>query len=202
MKTAQFIKDYHNKNSLYIGDKWIWLRIHKNAGTSMYQGFLNDFCINMSQSKGIDNFKDKAKVKKWIDNMTDEKLNGYFVWTFTRNPYDRFNSMAAMFSCPPNEFAKRFDELCGKGIVFRHTRPQHLYTHHNGISQVDYYGDMDSIDRHWEEICKRCNLPQHKLKRLNTSKHGKWIEEFNQETIDFINDYYRLDFEYFNYEMI
>ena len=197
---AEFIKNYHNSNSLYINEKnkWLWLRIHKNAGTSMYDDFLYKHCINESKS----NTKDKSRVIKWRKNITDEKLEDYVVWTFVRNPYDRFNSMAAMFGSDPNKFAEGFHRYTGKGIIERHTRPQHLFTHYKGESMVDLTFRFERLQKDFNTLCFLLDLPEHDLKKLNSSKHRHWKDEMNRKTINFVNKYYKEDFEYFNYEMI
>ena len=101
-------KDQINKfflpSSLYpnIEKKWLWIRIHKNAGTSMYDGYLKDHCLNV-----VKNNPD-GMVDQWIK---EPEIKDYFVWSFVRNPYDRFISIATMFSADPNYFALVFKNL-------------------------------------------------------------------------------------------
>jgi len=178
----------------------VWLRIHKTAGTSIYDGFLWRHCINIS--KRAPNVNDPKKAQKWIDNTTDEELKEYFIWTVVRNPYDRFASMAGMFSSDPNKFARGFDVYSQKGIVERHTRPQYLFTHSNGQCIPNWILDFECLQKDFNLLCERLELPNHTLEKRNTSRHGEWKDEFDRETLDFVNEYYKKDFEYFNYEMI
>jgi len=193
-----FIKDYHNPNSLYINkeNKWLWLRIHKTAGTSMYDGFLYKHCINIS--KRTPNYNRPTEAKKWIDNMDNEKLKDYFIWTFVRNPYDRFNSIAGMFSSDANKFARGFDVYSQNNMVFRHSRPQHIFVHDN----TNFIGRFENLQEDFDILCNKLDLPITDLKKLNTSRHGDWKEEFDRDTLDFVNGYYKKDFERFNYEML
>lgn len=113
---AEFIKTYHNPSSLYFNSqkKWLWLRIHKTAGTSMFDA-LRNYCYCMA--------KNKPETENWINDLTDEEINEYFIWTFVRNPYDRFHSISAMFGYNPNDFAADFHRMRTESIVRRHSHP-------------------------------------------------------------------------------
>lgn len=192
---GEFIKTYHNKSSLYINDqqKWLWLRIHKNAGTSIYDA-LEGYCIN--EPKWL-----PEKAVKWVENATDELVSKYFIWSVVRNPYDRFVSMAHMFSCEPNRFAREFDELrCVKGIIKRHTEPQHIYTHYNGIDMCDMTIKVETIASQWPKICFEIKVPETNLKWLNKTEHRHWVHELDMKSIDFINKRFELDFLRFDYD--
>ena len=111
------IRNLHNPSSVYIGSSWIWLRVHKTAGTSMYN-CIRDYCINMS--------KQKDQVNDWLNNIDEDDLNMQFIWSFVRNPYDRFLSAAAMFKIDPNHLAGDFKYMTKQAnIIKRHTQPQH-----------------------------------------------------------------------------
>jgi len=198
MMKADFIKTYHNRCSLYINkeSKWLWLRIHKTAGTSMYDNFLRDYCINVNKGE------QRTEAIHWAKNITDVELKDYFVWTFVRNPYDRFNSMASMFNKDPNDFAENFEYYIQNSVMFRHTRPQHLFTHHKGQLQADYVGRFESLQADFDVICKKMGVPLHSLGKFNTSNHGHWKNDLDKKTIRFVNKYYEKDFKYFNYKMI
>lgn len=195
--SLKFIKTYHNPSSLYINttNKWLWLRIHKTAGTSMYDGFLKDHCINISKQNHYN------QVQTWIKNLTKAELAQYTIWTFVRNPYDRFNSVAAMFGYNPNEMAEHYQEVFAKiSIVERHSRPQHIYTHYKGNQVPQLVYKFENLNQDFKQLCTQLQLPNHQLTKLNASQHQPWKKEFTQQTIDFINDYYHLDFQYFNYK--
>lgn len=195
---AEFIKNYHNNCSIYINEqnKWAWLRIHKNAGTSMYDGFLIDHCINYPQNK-------PKQALKWMKQITDQELDQYFIWTCVRNPYDRFMSMSAMFSSDPNKFARGFHHYRTKGIIKRHTEPQHIYTHHNGVQIPNMIIKFEDVEDGFKKVCEIIGLPiLGVMEWMNASEHGSWGDEMNRETMDFVNEFYKLDFKYFNYLML
>lgn len=190
----KFIKTYHNPSSLYINkkDKWLWLRIHKTAGTSIYDGFLKDYCLNKRH-------QDK-EVTQWINTI--DTLNDYFVWAFVRNPYDRFNSVAGMFKIDPNDLASEYIEHTKQSIIKRHSVPQYKFTHYKGKPMYNYLGNFENLQDDFNVICDKINIPKIQLPKLNTSKHNAWQTDFNDKTIEFVNQQYRADFEYFNYKMV
>lgn len=161
----------------------------------MYDGYLIDHCINYPQNES-------DMALKWMREITEDQLKEYFIWSCVRNPYDRFMSMSAMFSSDPNRFAKGLKKYRRKGIVKRHTEPQHIYTHHKGVQIPQMIIRFENVQSEFKTVCRAIGLEEHELGVRNTTKHGSWSEEMNNETIDFINKYYKLDFEYFNYLMI
>lgn len=200
MSAVKFLKTYHNPNSLYINteSKWLWLRIHKTAGTSMYDGFLRDHCLNIAKQE------QKPQVLRWISAITDAELEQYTIWTCVRNPYDRFNSMAAMFKKDPNQFAQDFHTLRnGNRVINRHTEPQHLFTHHDGVQVPNHVIYFESLQYGFDNVCDKIGLKRFQLPHLNVSRlHEPWQETFTPETIDFVNNHFALDFKYFNYKII
>lgn len=192
----EFIKNYHNPHSLYINEdnKWLWLRIHKNAGTSMFD-FLKDHCINDPKLKGI-------YAKRWLQNITEKEIEKYFIWTCVRNPYDRFMSIAAMFSSNPNKFAENFYLYRNKSIIKRHSEPQHKFTHDKGVQVPTMILRFETVTEDFKKLCSWLDLPEHELTKMNTTKHGHYEDELNEDTIKLINDFYHLDFEYFNYKKL
>jgi len=83
-------------------------------------------------------------------------------------------------------------------MVFRHSRPQHIFVHAN----TNFIGRFENLHEDFDILCNKLDLPITDLKKLNTSRHGDWKEEFDRDTLDFVNGYYKKDFERFNYEML
>jgi len=85
---------HHIKNKIgkwqviYSEDrKFIWFKCAKTAGTSMFRG------VMLKEIDDVTSYKaNPEKFDKWWNDLTDEKINEYFVFTFIRNPYDRLVS--------------------------------------------------------------------------------------------------------------
>lgn len=189
----EHISNLHNPSSVYIGSTWIWLRVHKTAGTSMYDYYLRDYCINSS--------KQKDKVKYWLSRTDEDELNKKFIWSFVRNPYDRFLSAAAMFKIDANHLAADFNHMTEKAnIIKRHTEPQHKFTHYKGHQIPDFIGKYENLEYDWTWALFMCRLPDYKLPKSNSSTHGNWQDVLTNQTKEFIRAYYHLDFRYYGYE--
>lgn len=190
---SKHIKNLKNKSSLYVAEDWIWLRVHKTAGTSMYDYYLRNYCINES--------KDFDYMEYWVENVNDQDLKDKYIWSFVRNPYDRFLSAASMFNLHPNDFANRFDYIrAKKNIIKRHTEPQHIFTHYEGHQIPHFIGKYENLENDWRKVLDKINLPYFLLPVSNSSSHGDWREQLTEQTKEFIREFYRLDFKYYGYE--
>lgn len=189
-----FINDYINKCSLYIGKDWIWYRIHKTAGTSLKDA-LHRHCINI-----VDNSKE---FESWQSTINEDQFKNYFKWTFVRNPYDRFNSTAAMFHLKPLALSANFHSIRKDNrVIKRHSEQQHRFTHFEGKPMYDQLYRFENLREDFRKLCSKLGLQYKELKMLNKSVHNNWKDQLKPDTIDFINKYYEKDFEYFNYQMI
>ena len=67
--------------------KFIWYKVPKTAGTSMFRG------VMLREIDDVISYKAKPKeFNKWWDELTDEKINEYYTFTFVRNTFDRLVS--------------------------------------------------------------------------------------------------------------
>ena len=115
--------------------------------------------------------------------------------------YVKFNY--ELYSCDFNTFIiNNFQSLDNMSPMI--LAPQ--YTYVDGVD-LDFIGKEESFDKDFEHIrslfnintpIKNVNIIE---KRKDTSFY-KYIEKYNKKTIDFVNDYYKKDFELFNYKMV
>lgn len=161
----------------------------------MYDYFLKDYCICWP--------RERKETESWLYSIKENELNKYFSWTFVRNPYDRFVSIAFMFGYKPNELAKNFNGIRkARNIVERHSEVQSLFTHYQGKSIINYIGKYERLQKDFNKLCNKIGLKPIILPYTNYTEHREWMLEMDKYSIDFVNDYYRDDFNYFNYNMI
>lgn len=188
------LENYIVKSSIYVDPSvpWIWLRIHKTGGTSIWDGYL----------RGIGGILNKAHnpsmYKRWLREDLPNTKNA-FIWTFVRNPYDRFLSAAAMFDIPPEEFVKNFNTICEPELThWRHTRPQHLFLEYNGQYLPNFTGRFENLQADFDKVCDLIDIPKIILPHLNKSEK----RELTPKVIDFVNKTYERDFKLLNYKML
>lgn len=195
----RFIREFPNKASLYINakDKWLWIRIHKTAGTSIWDGNLVDNPNVWNIVKTPDH---KESAQAWIDQVTTEELSKYAIWTVVREPLDRFISACNMFEINPNFFAKHFFDIRREEPkIKRHTERQVSFTFYEGNPMFNRLLRFEFLNDDMLELCQELAIPFIPLPWLNISNKIYSIEDVNRETIDFVNKYYDLDFKRFNY---
>ena len=88
-KLTNHIKNKLGKYSvIYCPSKnFIWYKVPKTAGTSMFRG------VMLKELDDVISYKAHPKeFDLWWDNLTDEKIQSYYTFTFIRNPFDRLVS--------------------------------------------------------------------------------------------------------------
>ena len=88
-KLTHHIKNKIGKyNVIYCPSKnFIWYKVPKTAGTSMFRG------VMLKEIDDVISYKANPKeFDKWWDDLTDEKINEYYTFTFVRNTFDRLVS--------------------------------------------------------------------------------------------------------------
>lgn len=80
------------------------------------------------------------------------------------------------------------------------------YTYVEGV-KLDFVGKEESFDKDFEYIRNLFNI-NNPIKTVNVIEERKdttfykYIEKYNKKTIDFVNEYYKKDFEIFNYKCL
>jgi len=184
---ADHLRDFFLQTSIYPSpsEQWLWMRVHKTAGTSIYNA-LEGRCLNTVKNKPFE-------ARKWIKNITEQKLDAYQKWTFVRNPYDRLVSTAAMFYMTPQSFISKFDRL--SNMAKRHALPQHLFTHIGGKCWLDFVGKFENLDGDWKQL-----FPDIPLLQSNATDHEHYLDVLGVKERNWIEEKYSKDLEYFEYE--
>ena len=204
-KLTKHIKDNIGKwNVIYSEErKFIWLKNPKTAGTSMYHGIMR---------KEIDDIKSyKLNLKEfdlWWNNLTDEKIDDYFTFTFVRNPYDRLVSafnhvvMENLFrlysydsktaQLPIDFLYMLFNLFVQRGLdnwdrddhsmfsASSHWMPQNFFYEIDGYQFVDFVGKYENLKSDWKYIAKKLEVSE-KLPFVGASTTGKGNKKTRME---------------------
>lgn len=210
---------------LYFADnvrRLAYLTIPKSACTSCKAFILS--CTNPElHRKVIEGTLNQAYVhSRHVAELlapSDTDLERYFTFTFVRNPYDRLlsfyrtkvrdnwdTSIAPTLKRLGIRPKMPFDELVARITdadpldLDRHLIPQHMIAVQDNAPIVDFLGKVEKISSHFEFIRKVAHTDRplahlHNSGRAALSRH----DFFNKRVQTKLWDYYKTDFEFFNY---
>ena len=162
--------------------------------------------------------------------MPATDMDGYFKFTFTRNPYDRIYSgylqdRHAAVHLPRWTPEKKpiFDEIGDdfEAYLLQHVAnadlradwrwicfcPMIEFAYVDGECQMDFVGRAETLEADLDRLAKQLKLPVTKAEDQNV-RNGlclddpKYLHHYTRRSIEAVNDLYRQDFEMFGYPMI
>ena len=145
-------------------------------------------------------------VRQMRPYLGDAVCDGYFKFTFVRNPFDRFVSYCAFMTRQYGEF-ERDPQGTMRRILFDlrpmdhvHFQPQYtLLTDDAGALEMDVIGRVERMQDDYDAICAKIGIPSRALDKVNSSKRGDYREYYAQALIDGVTELYRRDLELFGY---
>ena len=138
-------------------------------------------------------------------------IQSFFVFSFVRNPWQRFVSIYSNTDPHLCREAKRqgiqLRGLSFKEFVYRCGEIEHVHlleqykfiTDSQGKVQVDFVGRFESLEEDFQRVCRRLGMVR-TLPHLNRSEHGDYRSYYDEETRAVIAERYRTDIELFGYE--
>jgi len=78
-----------------------------------------------------------------------------------------------------------------------HFRPQNLFL--PNISELDFIGKFENINDDFIFVCKKLGIKSLSLMHQNSTNPIKLSEYYDEETIKKVSEFYKEDFELFNY---
>lgn len=84
---------------------------------------------------------------------------------------------------------------------------QYEYISQNGKNMANFVGKEETFDHDLAYIMNKFNINKkivndNVITKKKKNQFYKYINKYNRESIDFVNNYYRKDFEEFNYDML
>jgi len=201
--------------------KTIFIHIPKTAGQSVELAYLQDLGLDwqtraplLLRSNEIHNIgpprlahltcKDYIKYHY----ISQEILSTYFTFSFVRNPYTR----AISFYKYSSKQDKSLNEFICVDLPRLHQEQNWFFQAQtrficdaNHKLMVNYLGKFETIESNFATIASRSGLQSNKLPRRNVSKVKNKgmitlrdpIDNFNQTSLDIINEIYKDDFHNF-----
>lgn len=210
MELVEHLKKTKQREHVIISEKykWIYLKFPRTAGTSLLRGTLEKNC---NYSKHIFYYSSNIMVRKkflsWINNIKNEHLKEYFIFTIVRNPYDRLVSAWRYIYLFARKENISFDNFVKNKMISK------MYTseasgHWSLMSDLvecdnrlitNYIGKYEDLDNSCKEICKNINFKIKKLPVINKLEHEHYSKYYTPELRQIVENVYRKDIELFNY---
>ena len=169
--------------------KVIFIHVIKTAGVSIASA------LNM---KGTNNHSSASEIRKQVG----EKIwNGYFKFTFVRNPFDKIVSQYHYnqrnnFTSKDLTF-KEYVKEWSLGKKISKFPQQHLFYIDD---KLDFIGKFENLQEDFNVVCDKIGIPQQQLPHKNQSKHKCYTEYYDEETKQIVAEKYAKDIEYFGYK--
>jgi hypothetical protein len=189
----------------FDANRCIFVHVPKAAGTSVKKTLFPD-------AQGITHYR---AIDYFLDSPL--KFKRYFVFAFSRNPYDRLvsaynylleggkNEADLRFRDKFLTAYKSFGDFVKNGLPRKeiknkyHFMPQYLFVvNFRGRIMVDFLGRVETIEEDFEVISKRIGVDAH-LPHKNKSSRGPYEDLYTEELriITYMN--YKKDFELLGY---
>lgn len=186
----------HNK-------KMILLAIPKTASTSIH--------IILGQTEHPPPVEYHATISKVLND--NKGCENYYKACFVRNPFERFVSTWFNLIDPnaghiwANDL-KEYDNIenfimnfkKSKWIEHIHFKPQYDFINIDNKNKMNFIGRFENLQKDFDKLCIIMNIPLIQLRRYRFSKHDIYQKYYNDKTKKIIEDVYKRDLEYFNYD--
>ena len=181
-------------NFYYVADDYIWVRIPKNASSSIMTKTMHH--------------------ERVLVNKEDVDFGSKFTFCFVRNPFDRllscWNSRIREHGKLDNNrnlllktnFPDFVRAVCNipDDQADQHFRSQSWFTFNNGEFIVDYVGRVETINKDWRDVSKKIGVGE-KLKHIKRSRYkGQGYKHYyTSKLVDLVAERYENDLKNFNY---
>ena len=219
--------------------KCLFVHVPKTAGQSVEQFFMDRMGLDWDADRGEVLLGDNPDTTRGTQKLAHlsaweyvndgfierEEFDGLFRFSFVRNPFERIVSEYRY----RNYFHHRsFRDFVlhklpepGWDDKYRHVMPQYDMLHDpDGRLMVDYVGRFETLQRDFDEVCKRLGIENSSLPHRNPSdkksrnlkrkvrnalflngegRKKHWTEFYDQRTLDAVTRLYEKDIEAFGY---
>ena len=143
-----------------------------------------------------------------LSNVVSQKeLDLFFVFAFTRHPYDRFVSACAFLAREDPDYQNNPTLWMRRALRRERFRNRvllasqwSLLSDREGNLSINYVGKYESLQESFKEICLKVDIPTNKLPRRNASKHPHYEDILDTSLKADIAEIYCDDFNAFNYD--
>lgn len=184
--------------------KFIFMKIGRTAGTAIHN------TIGRHHEEVSLPYFLKSGHSNFIENyINDKNIKEYFIFTFTRNPFERLISAWKAFvrkGRASNNF-KEFIKIKGSGHWLKkdgevsndHWLPQEKYVEYSNKEQfANFIGKFENLEEDWKIVSKKIGIKSNIKVTANNSKNYRSF--YTDELKEIVSNFYKRDLELFNYK--
>lgn len=193
---ADYLRKFEHLGGIIVCEqrKFIYMKATRTGGTSILREVLEPAIPS------IIHFKDTPRpFSRWLQRITDELLDEYCIFSFVRNPWDRFVSIAFYFKVPVEQLARELDRYRQRESIRTHSVPLHRYTHFDGRPFADFIGRFENLQADFDRLCDRLALPLQRLPHASKTRHEHYSRYYDAALMNDVAEIYAKDIELFDY---
>lgn len=181
--------------------------------------YLNKNFVNRRRKGMLEYYKTSDEFNELI-GMDNEKWKNYKKFTFIRNPYDKIVSAFHFINKIKLKSNKKEYKTLLSLLKNKENCSNYEYSHafmlqyqdlldENNNLNIDYLGDFNNLNNDFVSILQKIGIQKILHSKLieNNIKHNasnslkNYIDYYNEETLQLVNEYFKIDFEKFNFKM-
>ena len=188
---VQYLRTFQHQEGLIISEerKIIYMKPSRAAGTSIRRT-LKKQIPDLNHKKADPEF-----YRNWISNITDQKLDQYFIFSAIRNPWDRVVSVESIFKIG---WKKLLGPCITEGkwtdtIEQTHAIPVYGYSYFNGHKFVDFIIRYERLQEDYNYLCKIIGIESEPLPRyLKSVRKTDYRLYYNEDQKEVVRRAYML----------
>ncbi len=193
---SQYLKTHIHQEGIIVSEekKFIYMKPTKTAGSSILRGVLSQQEFRVIHKKDH-----PTAFNEWINKISDNNLQDYFIFSVVRNPWDRLVSAAAYFKIPIKDFLNNIDHYWQDPEIKKHSFPLHYYTHHQGHQFADFICRFETLQADINLVFDRIGIERTILPHVKKTEHHHYSTYYSSETRSMVEKLYAEDIKFYGY---
>ena len=178
--------------------KFLFIHIPRTGGTSIEEQF--EYREEREKNK-------HWNLSDWVSFLGNEKLSGYFKFTFVRNPWDivASNYCSVWYNNP--KLGGEIGLSSGKSLDYFLSKYKPApFAHGDSFfdyitpNQMDFIGRYETREKDLKFISDKISFDINSKVRARINKNKHYTEYYDDETRQIVAEKYAKDIEYFGYK--
>lgn len=145
------------------------------------------------------NTQKHSPLQHYYDNWDPDfygDWDNYFRFSVIRNPWERMVSLY----WSPHAKRNRWNSSEFIKMVNEDEMPTTDYFTVNGVIDVNYFIRFENLGQDFEQVCRKLDIPKHKLPHVNRSRHTQYADYYDADTRDIVAKKFAHEIELFGFD--